>query len=389
MICQCILCNSRQLEIVGGTKKEVFVTGNREKFDIGDRIIEKAICKKCGLLQYIQTEDYKKTIDEVFKNYEVMHNKTFSADSNQYEPRLYKLSKKVSTALRLKDKGKILDIGCGGGEFLQWFGQINSGWELYGQDIGMQFSKILNTQRTRVNYYSSMEKVRQSNIKFDLVTINSTFSLAYNPVEILRTVHDILSEDGIFFIMDIDIEIHPYLFYCLEMRTFFTQNFLKSILGYFGFEIVNTDYEREKKEIGIFVKKGGNLQELQTNWYEYNRNMYQKSIHYLDNVIDVAIENIEKYQYIGIFGMALAGVWLAEIITEKILSQQKKKIFFIDEDEDILQKKEGANGYPIYRLEEITQNAIVFLPFPRYIADGIEKRCSEKYKNIKFIKFDL
>lgn len=64
-----------------------------------------------------------------------------------------------------------------------------------------------------------------------------------------------------------------------------------------------------------------------------------------------------------------------------------KKVFYVDEDEDILRRRTGINGYPICRLEEMEENSVIFLPFPGYAAESIKRRCENKYDNCEFVVF--
>ena len=84
--------------------------------------------------------------------------------------------------------------------------------------------------------------------------------------------------------------------------------------------------------------------------------------------------------------MSNAGIWLAEII--KGLGIAGKQVTWIEEDEDILQKSYGVNGYPIRRIEAIDFDTVVFLPFPHYVTLDIVSRNSEFKEKMEFVCFE-
>lgn len=384
----CVLCGSAQLEELHTTKTEVFVTGDRKKFESRGMIIKRVICKDCGTVQFLQNKSYKDAVNEVYQNYEVMHDKVWSPDSKEHKPRLQVIYKKISEKLHLPETGNMIDIGCGGGESLFWFHQMYPKWNLYGLDIGEQFRQAVTTQEGVKDFFSSLEELSNSNIRFNFITINNVLSLAGNAARILESVKECLDDEGIFFVKDADYEVHPWLLYEIECASFYTRKQMGNVLQGFGFDILNINLELEQKEIGLFCKKGNVSWKKKRNIYELNKNIYNTSIEYLDRVIDAIGEYTEKNAHIGIFGTSIAAIWVSQIIVEGGYAITDKEIFYIEEDEDYLHKKVGVNGYPIYPLGEYMKPAVVFLPFPRYIAESIKKRCEKDYHNLHFIVFE-
>lgn len=253
MIGRCILCNSENLEILKVPKQEAYATGDRKIFVKGNRQIAKVICKDCGMVQFLQNIDHKNVVNEVFGNYEVLHVKQWSTEERQHCPQLQDEYERINRALTLPGTGKVLDIGCGSGESLFWFKQEHPDWDLYGMDIGEQFrSKVI---KEGGRFFASLEEIRASGLKFDFVSVNRMLCLADNLVQILETVYDILSDQGVFFVMDTDYEVHPWMLYEIDHSSFFTKKYMKSVLERFRFEILDVDFEHEKKEIAFFCSK--------------------------------------------------------------------------------------------------------------------------------------
>lgn len=68
--------------------------------------------------------------------------------------------------------------------------------------------------------------------------------------------------------------------------------------------------------------------------------------------------------------------------------KRKKQITWIEEDEEIMQKGYGVNGYPISKIEKLDFNTVVFLPFPDYVSRDIMRRYCKYSPKIHFISFD-
>lgn len=109
-------------------------------------------------------------------------------------------------------------------------------------------------------------------------------------VQILETVHDILSDQGVFFVMDTDYEVHPWLLYDIEYSSYFTKEYLKSVLRGFGFEILNVDYQEEEKEIAVFSsRKDGKVKQC-IDFYQVNKIVYERKIEYLERVLGLPLQ---------------------------------------------------------------------------------------------------
>lgn len=379
----CILCDSKELELLDMPKYNRLITGDRKIFRGKD--IKKVICKECGGIQHLVDDNYKIQIAKVFKEYETLYTKSFSADGKVINSRLKNLYQKIGTSLQLPARGTMLDIGCGGGESLMYFGELFPEWDLYGMDIGEHFRESVMTIERVQAFFTTIAEVRESQKEFDFVSINYALCEVQNVIPILKMVHEVLSEQGILFVVDTDFSVQPYVVNTVEASVFFDKEMLQALLRRWGFEIMDVDFEHEKKEIWAFAKRG--VDRYSENRYEINRRLYEENLRFLNNAVAKVEDVVAHNQNIGIWGMANAGVWIAEII-EAMEKEDGKTFFFIDEDEEILKRKIGVNGFPICRVEDVKQEAAVLLPFPSYVAQNIRKRYEDKYEHLKMISLE-
>jgi 2-polyprenyl-3-methyl-5-hydroxy-6-metoxy-1,4-benzoquinol methylase len=90
-------------------------------------------------------------------------------------------------------RGRILDIGCGNGEFLRRMGEL--GWETYGTDSSPAAVQLARRVAKDVRLARASEPVFDDK-QFDAVTMFNVFEHVPDPVETLAEVHRILKDGG-------------------------------------------------------------------------------------------------------------------------------------------------------------------------------------------------
>ncbi len=95
--------------------------------------------------------------------------------------------------------GKVLDIGCGTGNFLAW--AKKSGWEVFGIDFdrnavkaAQDFFALPNIEVSSLKAFRDKEVSRGS--KFDLVTFFDVFEHIDNHSEFIEMVRELLADEG-------------------------------------------------------------------------------------------------------------------------------------------------------------------------------------------------
>ena len=138
--------------------------------------------------------------------------------------------------------GKVLDIGCSNGVFLDLFGE--RGWETWG--IEPSESGDVAGKKGHKIIASFFEKVELSKNYYDLVIMNHTLEHMDNPSFVLKKIHTILKKGGTLFI---DVPnaggfgarlFGKYWPYRLpdEHKWQFTKRTLSEIVGKSGFKIL-------------------------------------------------------------------------------------------------------------------------------------------------------
>lgn len=94
-------------------------------------------------------------------------------------------------------KGKLLDIGCGHGFFLQIAKE--AGWDAFGLDLCEPAVEYANSKGLNVTNFSLLEK-NYKDEEFDVVTMFYVLEHLPDPLQYLREIYRILKTDGILFL---------------------------------------------------------------------------------------------------------------------------------------------------------------------------------------------
>lgn len=178
----CVLCNLDDYELVTETKDL--------RYGLSQDIFKIVKCRNCGLVFL----NPRTTENEIGKFYSV----------NYYDNAVTKFENifcdflnraKLNRIQKYKKKGRILDIGCGNGDFLSIFSPDK--WELYGIEPN-PIGYALTNRQFKVNKLN--KTLRESKFPtnfFDVITLWHVLEHIYDPNEELREVSRILKEDGI------------------------------------------------------------------------------------------------------------------------------------------------------------------------------------------------
>lgn len=155
---------------------------------------------------------------------------------------------RIKEVLKLRNAGKILDIGCSKGEFLKNF---KGNWQLNGLEINPKTAKIAKKNVPNVKIYTKkIEKAKLPKNYFDIITFWHVFEHLQNPKQILKNVHSSLKVGGCIIIEVPNSESlyrkifqkHWQLLLVPEHLYFYSKKSLCKILKNNGFTITKVNY---------------------------------------------------------------------------------------------------------------------------------------------------
>ncbi len=209
--------------------------------------IKVLICSRCGLIR----QDAKITPADLFHMYSGeylngIYTHSYDQDFATAKKRYAKL--KLGSRAR-KFKGKILDVGCGQGAFLDLC--LQNGHDAIGQDL----TSVKGPSSLTI-YPKSLKEIMFPTDEFNLVTMFDVLEHCPNPVEILEEAFRIVKREG-----RVVVEI-PRFFHKsgnrhwkeIEHLWYFDDSALKSILRQVGFKVGRASHPIQSKTSIVATK---------------------------------------------------------------------------------------------------------------------------------------
>lgn len=177
--------------------------------------------------------------------------------------------RRVCMLMKIKKRGRILDVGCGDGSFLLCFKK--RGWEVYGLDTSETAYKLAKEKLTDNIVNNELENCHFPNRYFDVVTLNHVIEHILNPIKTLEEINRILKDNGILFIStpnigSLQFKVSREKWFGLDVPrhvNFYTPKTITALLRKNGFNIVRIQYPLLDFPLDLFyslkVKQLNNL----------------------------------------------------------------------------------------------------------------------------------
>lgn len=187
---KCTACGSEEHNMILVAEDSRLHTTN-EKFNLFQ-------CRQCGLV-YVNPRPAREEIGKFYP-------RDYYGKQGLMGNVLAKLLQytKIQKIVSFKNKGRILDVGCGDGGFLLHFKE--RGWEVYGVDISEASYKLASEKIRWGIFNCELEDCHFPDRYFDVITLNHVLEHMLDPSGELREVHRILKDDGILLISTPNID---------------------------------------------------------------------------------------------------------------------------------------------------------------------------------------
>ncbi|MHC4843312.1 MAG: class I SAM-dependent methyltransferase [Planctomycetota bacterium] len=232
---RCYVCKSSDLQIFNLTSPEDSDSS------------QLLVCKDCGYAKRHDKIDFKENIQtqqEVFNR---------TAEMPKVKPRWPNRDKLIaSKAERLvKEKGKLLDIGCGMGKWLSCFGQE---WGKYGVEVSPAAAQISSEFADANIICGAFEDLNFEPDSFDLITAFALIEHMTDPRFLMKWVYDHLKRDGLFILLTCDRESEVaqksgpnwILYKPVEHVCFFSARSLRLLFEQEKFKIIKEEWRHAK-----------------------------------------------------------------------------------------------------------------------------------------------
>lgn len=206
-------------------------------------------CESCAI-QFVypipSPEELNQFYNQLYQGGSIRRTKalTKTAANQKYWRRQWAIIKGL---INNKMSGKVLDIGCGGGHFLD---NAGTGWEKYGIELSEDARKVAASKEIKA--FATLEDATFPDEFFDVVTMFAVIEHLPNPMEVVKELTRVLKPRGLFVIMTGDVRCvkaeikgkkwHMYrppehlYFFCAR-----SLDFLMDSLGFRKVKILYTD----------------------------------------------------------------------------------------------------------------------------------------------------
>lgn len=149
-------------------------------------------CLNCGLI-YVNPQPSEGDIKKIYKNgyFNGSWQSDFLSEKKLYSPRFKERMSQINT---FKAKGKLLDVGCAVGYFLETAKQ--KGWHAFGVEISYFASKHARDSGLDV-FTGTLKEAKYPAQYFDVVTLWHVLEHMEDPLDHLEEVHRILKKSGL------------------------------------------------------------------------------------------------------------------------------------------------------------------------------------------------
>jgi SAM-dependent methyltransferase len=181
----CLYCGSSDSELVDSARD--YLTDNTLSFHVVQ-------CRDCGLA-YTSPRPVFADLLKYFYPEEYVCYEEISPLGHWRERQKYRARMKVLDPF-IPKKGRILDIGCGRGEFLSHLKKLTD-WELFACEPKQEITEKVSSRGIAVQNMEVIEAGFAPNF-FNAITMSHTLEHVPDPMNTLREIYRILEPGGIF-----------------------------------------------------------------------------------------------------------------------------------------------------------------------------------------------
>jgi len=197
-------------------------------------------CTNCGLV-YTSPRLTKR---EVSKLYTTFNTKVSPKEVYSFER---DSKKRIAGIIKLKKSGKILEVGCSFGYFLNAAQKM--GFDVYGIELSKKAASIGRKRYRLKNVYSMELEKFNPNIKFDVITMYHTLEHLPDPKKSILHIRKLLKNDGLLVIEVPDVGSfkakllkEKWVAYDFNLHYYyFSYKTLRKILEVCGFKIIKKE----------------------------------------------------------------------------------------------------------------------------------------------------
>lgn len=368
---RCMLCSGNDLYFPNRSEVVKGVTSDCKPWTEDFSLF---MCGTCGHVQKERSETWSKEVVKIYANYTLYPLCTDSDqlkfdDSGNASFRSTIVVDNFLERFSIPEKGKILDIGCGNGCFLDQFYKRKPEWELCGYEQGARLEGVSPFLKNKVLYTGDLSGIEG---KFDVIVLLQVLEHVVEPISFLKTIRDMLTPEGYLLVLVPNYLESPFDLMVYDHCSHYSYETLKFVAQTCGMSLSGLTTDWIPKEIGFIAQKETKRIVADP---AVDLEPFKSSVACLYRFLNKA-RDIDSKCELGVFGTAIAGTWLAHNLGETVS-------FFVEEDRRQIGKKHI--DVPVLAPEDVPIGATVIMGFMASIASKLVDRLKEKRPDVNYI----
>lgn len=347
------------------------VTSDCRPFEKGGVV---GYCPECGLIQKPASDAWLAEIERVYSEYGMfrqaegaVEQAVFSGQGGVERTRSAQVLEKLAQEIDVRPRGKMLDVGCGGGAFLRAFSSFRDDWELYGHELSDDDMEGLRSiPRFQGLYTCPVDEIDGA---FDLISLSHALEHFIDPVETLRTVASKLAPGGFIVVQVPDIAANAFDLSTVDHRLHFSVPTILRTAERSGIRHYRAWQGWVCKQITLVLSNDVYLGHSPPTTDGADMRMLDETVEQLHTYRDTLTSFAKGHSDIALFGVAVAATWLYALMPGGVR-------FFVDDDP--ARAGQTHLGLPIYATTEAPKESAIFVGLApdrlaREIADRLNR----------------
>jgi SAM-dependent methyltransferase len=359
---RCHICGEDRLKLSAQFAELRRVTSDCRPWPAGGEL---GGCDACGTVQAHVDERWRAECRDIYDSYAIYYQgggaeqKVFDPASGASASRSDQLLAQLADAIEIPASGRLVDVGCGNGNFLRSFSARFPQWRLVGSEYD-------ETHRAQVEAIPGVEAFFSEQFdalpdKFDIVSMIHVLEHIESPRALLEQIRAKLNPGGLLIIELPLFTDNPFELLIADHATHFAPATIQRLLQDAGFSTIAVTTEWIPKELSV-VARLGDVAQLPAA--TAGRGV-DETVRWLTTVREEAMAVAGKSPHFGVFGTSIGATWLASELEEKIA-------FFVDEDSN----RAGRTHFerPIVSPRDICEDSDVYVVLPPRLSAAVARR---------------